>query len=134
MYYCAKNQIVSSSVLCNKNCVLETLFRYGIINVPNNEGDSNGRLTTYRDRVKELPKIIVDSRISINENADFPAKDIDENKLAYILYTSGSTGKPKGVSVTHKNILHYVKAFQEEFHPNENDIMLQYERTTADII
>lgn len=63
--------------------------------------------TTYRNRVKELPKIIVDSGITINENAAVPDKDIDQNSLAYILYTSGSTGKPKGVSVTHKNILHH---------------------------
>ena len=82
--------------------------------------------TKHREIVKAFPKIIVDSGITINQNADLPTKDMEENSLAYILYTSGSTGKPKGVSVTHKNLLHYVKAFQEEFHPNENDIMLQY--------
>ncbi len=89
--------------------------------------------TTYRNRVKELPKIIVDSGITINENAAVPDKDIDQNSLAYILYTSGSTGKPKGVSVTNKNILHYVNAFQNEFHPNESDIMLQYSVCSFDI-
>ena len=89
--------------------------------------------TTYRNRVKELPKIIVDSGITINENSAVPDKDIDQNSLAYILYTSGSTGKPKGVSVTHKNILHYVNAFQNEFHPNESDIMLQYSVCSFDI-
>lgn len=73
--------------------------------------------TKYREMVKAFPKIIVDSGISIHENADLPAKDMEENRLAYILYTSGSTGKPKGVSVTHKNLLHYVNAFQEEFYP-----------------
>ncbi len=35
--------------------------------------------------------------------------------------------------MTHKNLLHYVKAFQEEFHPNENDIMLQYSVCSFDI-
>ena len=89
--------------------------------------------TTYRNRVKELPKIIVDSGITINENSAVPDKDIDQNSLAYILYTSGSTGKPKGVSVTHRNILHYVNAFQNEFHPNESDIMLQYSVCSFDI-
>lgn len=89
--------------------------------------------TTYRNSVKELQKIIVDSGIPINENATVPDKDIDQNSLAYILYTSGSTGKPKGVSVTHKNILHYVNAFQNEFHPDESDIMLQYSVCSFDI-
>ena len=89
--------------------------------------------TKHREIVKAFPKIIVDSGITINENADLPAKDMEENNLAYILYTSGSTGKPKGVSVTHANILHYVKAFQEEFHPNKNDIMLQYSVCSFDI-
>ncbi len=89
--------------------------------------------TKYREMVKAFPKIIVDSGITINQNADLPAKDMEENSLAYILYTSGSTGKPKGVSVTHKNLLHYVNAFQEEFHPNENDIMLQYSVCSFDI-
>lgn len=89
--------------------------------------------TTYRNSVKELQKIIVDSGIPINENATVPDKDIDQNSLAYILYTSGSTGKPKGVSVTHKNILHYVNAFQNEFHPDGSDIMLQYSVCSFDI-
>ncbi len=89
--------------------------------------------TKHREIVKAFPKIIVDSGITINQNADLPNKDMEENSLAYILYTSGSTGKPKGVSVTHKNLLHYVKAFQEEFHPNENDIMLQYSVCSFDI-
>ncbi|MBQ6412002.1 MAG: amino acid adenylation domain-containing protein [Ruminococcus sp.] len=89
--------------------------------------------TKYREMVKAFSKIIVDSGMTINENADLPAKDMEENSLAYILYTSGSTGKPKGVSVTHKNLLHYVSAFQEEFYPNENDIMLQYSVCSFDI-
>ena len=67
--------------------------------------------TKHREIVKAFPKIIVDSGITINQNADLPTKDMEENSLAYILYTSGSTGKPKGVSVTHKNLLHYVSAF-----------------------
>lgn len=53
--------------------------------------------------------------------------------LAYILYTSGTTGKPKGVSVTNENVLHYVRAFQNEFHPNDKDIMLQYSVCSFDI-
>ncbi|TFG83496.1 MAG: hypothetical protein E4H19_11520, partial [Chromatiales bacterium] len=33
------------------------------------------------------------------------------DSLAYLLYTSGSTGKPKGVPQTHRNVLHFVRAW-----------------------
>ncbi len=53
--------------------------------------------------------------------------------LAYILYTSGTTGRPKGVSVTNRNVCHYVRAFEHEFHPRRGDIMLQYSVCSFDI-
>ena len=56
-----------------------------------------------------------------------------EDGLAYILYTSGTTGKPKGVMVTNRNVLHYVRAFQHEFHPQPGDRMLQHSVCSFDI-
>lgn len=53
--------------------------------------------------------------------------------LAYVLYTSGTTGRPKGVSVTNRNVCHYVRAFENEFHPRPKDIMLQYSVCSFDI-
>ena len=53
--------------------------------------------------------------------------------LAYVLYTSGTTGRPKGVSVTNRNVCHYVRAFENEFHPKQGDIMLQYSVCSFDI-
>ncbi len=53
--------------------------------------------------------------------------------LAYILYTSGTTGRPKGVSVTNRNVCHYVRAFENEFHSKQGDIMLQYSVCSFDI-
>lgn len=53
--------------------------------------------------------------------------------LAYVLYTSGTTGRPKGVSVTNRNVCHYVRAFENEFHPENGDVMLQYSVCSFDI-
>ena len=53
--------------------------------------------------------------------------------LAYILYTSGTTGRPKGVSVTNRNVCHYARAFENEFHVGPGDIMLQYSVCSFDI-
>ncbi len=56
-----------------------------------------------------------------------------ENEIAYILYTSGTTGKPKGIAVTNANVLHYARAFQNEFHLSAKDIVLQNSVCTFDI-
>lgn len=85
----------------------------------------------YKDKIKDIPLIEISEKIQRgNFSTDFKAKPDDP---AYILYTSGSTGKPKGVCILNRNVCHYVRAFQNEFHPDENDIMLQYSVCSFDI-
>ncbi len=57
----------------------------------------------------------------------------DPESPAYVLYTSGTTGRPKGVCVRNRNVCHYVRAFENEFHPGPGDIMLQYSVCSFDI-
>lgn len=59
--------------------------------------------------------------------------EVTPDQPAYVLYTSGTTGRPKGISVTNRNVCHYVRAFDHEFHLREEDIMLQYSVCSFDI-
>ncbi len=47
--------------------------------------------------------------------------DVPPSRLAYILYTSGSTGKPKGVMQSHRNVLHFIRAYTNNLHLSAND-------------
>lgn len=87
--------------------------------------------SVYKEKAANFPCVFIDpgmnaENVSINSSAS-------PNDLAYILYTSGSTGTPKGVAVHNRNVCHYVRAFQNEFHTNESDTMLQYSVCSFDI-
>ncbi|MBQ6005366.1 MAG: GNAT family N-acetyltransferase [Selenomonadaceae bacterium] len=83
-------------------------------------------------RDAEVDVVISQENFSAKKFAVKPAQ-VKPDDLAYILYTSGTTGKPKGVAVTNANVLHYVRAFQNEFHIGAGDIMLQYSVCSFDI-
>lgn len=87
----------------------------------------------YSSPIKNIPVISIEPGESINENAPLINCRAKKNSLAYILYTSGTTGKPKGVAVTNGNVLHYIRAFRKEFHPDERDTVLQYSVCSFDI-
>ena len=44
---------------------------------------------------------------------------------AYLIYTSGSTGAPKGIVVTHRNICHFLRAANEVYGLQSDDVMFQ---------
>ncbi|EPY11369.1 amino acid adenylation domain-containing protein [Paenibacillus sp. cl6col] len=53
--------------------------------------------------------------------------------LVYMIYTSGSTGIPKGVMIEHRNLLAYVRAFQQEFSLSTEDVILQQASCSFDV-
>ncbi len=87
--------------------------------------------SAYIDKADGYPAVLADSGMK-PENVSVVSSARPDD-IAYILYTSGSTGKPKGVAVRNRNVCHYVRAFRNEFHTDERDIMLQYSVCSFDI-
>ncbi|MHC5076777.1 MAG: non-ribosomal peptide synthetase [Planctomycetota bacterium] len=52
---------------------------------------------------------------------DNPGIYVAPDSLAYILYTSGSIGQPKGVMQSHRNVLHYIMTYTNDFHICKED-------------
>lgn len=112
---------------------VEPFFPQERIEFMMNDADADIIITNsiYKEKIGNFPCICIDPGVKAeNVSVDSSAAPDD---LAYILYTSGSTGKPKGVAVRNRNVCHYVRAFQREFHPDETDIMLQYSVCSFDI-
>ena len=57
---------------------------------------------------------IDDAQGPTHANTQFPPPSPD--RLAWVIYTSGSTGRPKGVMQTHRNVLHFMMNYINNFH------------------
>lgn len=88
----------------------------------------------HENKLDGFPRRLIDCDICGVETPTTEKVAFQNPELpAYVLYTSGTTGRPKGVCVTNRNVCHYVRAFEKEFHPAAGDIMLQYSVCSFDI-
>lgn len=46
---------------------------------------------------------------------------LPEDALMYLIFTSGSTGEPKGIKKTHRGMVHFLKAYIQEFDFDTDD-------------
>ncbi len=90
--------------------------------------------STFLYKLEGFPTRVLDGEIQLTEETLKESKTVnDPESPAYVLFTSGTTGHPKGVCVRNRNVCHYVRAFENEFHPKPGDIMLQYSVCSFDI-
>jgi amino acid adenylation domain-containing protein len=58
---------------------------------------------------------------------------IQSDNLAYVIYTSGSTGKPKGVAITHRSVVNFLTAIQQQLQLTERDRVFSVTTISFDI-
>lgn len=77
---------------------------------------NNRNLSLARELAGDkIPLINVDE-LDTNSPSVRPPRTVTPDTLAYIMYTSGSTGQPKGVVDNHRNVLHEIMKYTNDFH------------------
>jgi amino acid adenylation domain-containing protein len=91
--------------------------------------DSGARVLLTQGACFEIAQGLSHDRLQIldidglgnNGHADNLDLKVSPDTAAYLLYTSGSTGRPKGVVQSHRNVLHFMRAYTNNLHLNAND-------------
>lgn len=77
--------------------------------------NSKTKLLITEEKYKDKYKVnsILYSNMKEIECENLPV--VKNTSNAYVIYTSGSTGKPKGITLSHKNLINFMYAFNQGF-------------------
>lgn len=74
---------------------------------------TQSRLATKLPSSESVKVVFTDDLQSSEVSEVLPPKNIDPERLAYVMYTSGSTGRPKGVGISHRAVTQSLLAHDE---------------------
>lgn len=89
-------------------------------------------LKKIQDDHSSLQFIDIWDEKNFSDKTENPATNIEPGSLVYVIYTSGSTGNPKGVMVEHRNLVHYVNAYLDNFKLSSDDTYFQVSSASFD--
>ena len=79
------------------------------------------------------PQHKVIGKSSIERADHWKPREVQPDRIAYLLFTSGSTGIPKGVMVSHSNVISFIDAIVERYKVSPDDRLSQTFDMTFDL-
>jgi amino acid adenylation domain-containing protein len=74
-----------------------------------------------RELAAAWPQHVIIGASGLRPAAEWRAREVDPDAIAYLLFTSGSTGIPKGVMVAHRNVVAFLDCMLERYRPRPDD-------------
>ena len=83
-------------------------------------------LTLAKKLAHNSCQILNIDHLDTSVSTENPGLCVSPESLAWILYTSGSTGQPKGIFQSHRNLLHTMRVYVNNFHicPDDRHTLL----------